>query len=274
MGKYELENHRFGMLKVIERLPSKKGKAQWLCQCDCGNTAIKDTHYLLRDGCTKSCGCYANYLSSQRRIKDITGERFGRLTVTGKAYVKNLTTYWHCKCDCGNEVDVCTSNLKNGSTMSCGCLQREKIKNRMTTHGKTKTRLYRIWARMKNRCYCKNNSAYSDYGGRGIIVCDEWRNDFDAFYDWAISHGYKDNLSIDRIDCNGNYEPDNCRWSTSEVQNNNKRNNDYIEYNNETHTLAEWGKILGIRRATLWARIYNYNWSIDRAFTEPVHKKN
>lgn len=166
--------------------------------------------------------------------QDLTGQRFGRLTVIaihGKD--KRGKLLWLCRCDCGNTSTVRPYNLKNGNTKSCGCFQKEvsgnlkhgllKAANRQETH-----RLHYIWASMKTRCNNSNRKGYKDYGERGIKVCKEWNDDFKAFYDWALSHGYADNLTIDRIDVNGNYEPSNCRWITNIEQQKNKRNSKKI----------------------------------------------
>lgn len=133
------------------------------------------------------------------------------------------------------------------------------------SHGKTGTRIYSIYVNMKNRCYYTNNKRYQNYGGRGIEVCDEWLNHFQAFYDWAMSHGYSDNLTLDRINVDGNYEPSNCRWVTLKEQENNRSNNHLITYNGKTQTLAQWCKERNIKYATLERRLNKYGWSIKRA---------
>ena len=145
------------------------------------------------------------------KLNDLTGQRFGRLTVLERTELK-----WLCKCDCGNKKIVAGGHLVSGDTKSCGCL---RIK-----HGMRNTRLYSIWHGMKERCYNTKHKFYKHYGGRGIKVCEEWKNDFQTFADWALSHGYADNLTIDRIDVNGNYEPSNCQWATNAEQQRNKRN--------------------------------------------------
>lgn len=156
-------------------------------------------------------------------LRDLTGQKFGRLTVLQRAETINKRTRWLCRCDCGEEVIVEAYNLTKGHTQSCGCLQKEATAKASTTHGMRNSRLYRIWNCMHTRCYRKSYHAYKHYGGRGIAICDEWLHDFQAFYDWAMENGYKDNLTIDRIDSNGNYSPSNCRWTTMAIQNKNKR---------------------------------------------------
>lgn len=146
----------------------------------------------------------------------------------------------------------------------------EKEKNPNFKHGLRHSRLYGIWLQMKNRCYNLKTERYPDYGGRGITICNEWKDDFKAFYDWAMSHGYQENLTIDRINNDGNYEPSNCRWITRERQAINKRNNHNITFNGETHCYAEWARITGIPRHAIVNRIAHYGWSIDRALTTPL----
>lgn len=159
---------------------------------------------------------------------DLTGMRFGKLRALfrlpkGKA---GKQAAWHCLCDCGNEVNVLSYNLRSGHTKSCGCVHDERMKQGLrSSHGLIKSRLYSIWENMKSRCYNPNTNNYKYYGARGISICPEWKDDFQIFYDWAMANGYSDELSIDRIDVDGNYEPSNCRWADDITQANNKRCN-------------------------------------------------
>jgi len=197
---------------------------------------------------------------------DLTGQRFGRLTVLGIASY-NKETYtrkWSCLCDCGKTTEVDGRHLRNGHTQSCGCLGREKVLASITTHGKRHTRLYRTWFSMRQRCRNKNCKDYPRYGGRGITVCESWNNDFTVFETWALANGYTDNLSIDRIDVNGNYEPSNCRWADRKTQSNNTRRNIFITINEETHTVTQWEEIKGIKHGTIFARLY-YGWKPEDA---------
>ena len=151
-------------------------------------------------------------------------------------------------------------------------------KNHYVKHNLSKTRLYNIWKLMKQRCYNCKYTQFKDYGGRGIIVCEEWNESFLSFYSWAMENGYEDNLSIDRIDGNKNYEPNNCRWTTKTMQQNNTRRNKYIEYNGEKHSVSQWAKILGVSRGCLQKRI-NKGWSFKKITSIPLninksHKKN
>lgn len=199
------------------------------------------------------------------KIKDLTGQRFGKLTVLSFAGLgKRGLALWNCKCDCGNEITVYGIYMRNGSTKSCGCLAIDVLKSRSKTHGMSKTRLYGIWNGIKSRCNNPRRKKYPDYGGRGIKVCEKWEKSFEAFRDWSMANGYADDLTIDRIDINGDYCPDNCRWVTTQQQANNRRSNIHLTYHGETHNLTEWSSITGIPMATIRRRI-ELGWSHEEA---------
>ena len=203
-----------------------------------------------------------------RKALDLTGQRFGKLTVIERAK-SNKDGYprWLCKCDCGNTNIVYGMHLKSGASQSCGCLTKEKFNERITKHGLSKVPIYPIWKDMKHRCYNPNDKRFANYGARGIKVCDEWLHNFQAFYNWAMTNGYKEGLSIDRIDTNGDYKPSNCRWATNKEQANNTTKNHLITYNGKTQTMAQWAEETKIKYTTLRARINTYHWSIERALT-------
>lgn len=196
-------------------------------------------------------------------MKDLTGKKYGKWTVEHFSFRKGNGYYWLCRCECGKTKNVRSADLKNGKSKSCGCFQREWAKKTHTVHGLYHTRLYKIYAEMKARCLNKNDKSYFNYGGRGIKICDEWLNDFKLFYDWSISNGYdkdapRGECTIERIDVNGNYEPSNCKWISSEQQALNKRNSIRLTYNNSKKTLKELSRVLGIRYGTLLYRFHRY----------------
>lgn len=197
---------------------------------------------------------------AQKRAEMI-GLKFGRLTVVSfNSKNERRQLLWNCKCECGNKNVVAVgAKLREGSVVSCGCHRSERMieinKNIHKTHGKSYSRLNKIWSQMKQRCYNAKANGYKDYGGRGIRICDEWLNSLENFYEWAINNGYDDNLTIDRIDVNGNYEPSNCRWITMEEQQWNKRNTKYVTINNETKTIKDWSEENGISAHNIWYRL-------------------
>lgn len=203
---------------------------------------------------------------------DMTGKRFGRYTVIKYVESKNHDTYWESICDCGTVKVVSGRALRSGSTRSCGCLFSDMLKERSANSDKG-TRIYREWTSMRNRCYCSSNTSYPRYGGRGITVCDEWK-DYKAFKLWAISNGYTDELTLDRIDPNGIYEPSNCRWITAQDQCINRRNTVYVEYNGEVKPLLTFCNELNLDYQRMWNRIVKYKWDVNRAFETPIRSKN
>lgn len=203
-------------------------------------------------------------------IKDLSGHTYGKLTVIECVGIRNRYATWKCKCECGEVVEVRGTSLTNGHTTSCGCAQKEKVSRLMKKHGLSGSRLYRIYQHMVGRCVNKNEAGYENYGGRGISVCDEWAQSFKSFSDWALSNGYKDDLTLDRIEVDGNYEPTNCRWVTQKIQANNTRTNRILTYSGESHTMSEWADITGLSYNLIDSRIFR-GWSVERTFTEPVH---
>lgn len=194
------------------------------------------------------------------KIKDLSGQRFGKLTaIKPVGRNKHGNYFWLCKCDCGNEKTVRSSSLLSGYTRSCGCLatsaRTENIKKANGFyHGHNKKRLHRIYLCMIYRCTNPKSKDFKYYGDRGITVCEEWKNSYESFEKWAFENGYAENLTLDRKDTNGNYEPSNCRWATMLEQSNNKRCNIIITFNGETHTLKEWAKISGVNYYTMHKR--------------------
>jgi hypothetical protein len=198
--------------------------------------------------------------------KDYAGMRFGKLTVeriVGKYYGKTL---WRCRCDCGKSVDVPSNRLNTKRFRSCGCA----VKEILTTHGGTRTPLYRVWAAAKDRCFCQSNKQYRDYGGRGIGMCDEWRNDFAAF---RRDMGPRPvGTSIERVNNDGDYEPSNCVWASREVQCRNKRNNIWLEIDGVSAIASDWSRLAGVSKATLLDRLKG-GWDAKRAVFTPVRKR-
>lgn len=194
--------------------------------------------------------------------------RFGRLTQI-EAIVKNGKTHWVCLCDCGSVKVVRQDHLIRGEVVSCGCYQKEIAGDINKSHGMKNTRIYRIWRNMRSRCENNRLPQYADWGGRGIAVCDEWR-DFEGFYVWAMGNGYNDTLSIDRIDNDRGYYPENCRWVTAREQALNRRSNTYITHNGVTKHISEWDKDIGSKKSGRVRARLNAGWSVEKAVTTPV----
>lgn len=253
MGKcIDLTGQTFHRLEVIKRVDNDKfGRAQFICICRSDSHEPKEvvvSGQLLTSGKTKSCGCIKT--GKQRDYRAHIGEIHNRLKILeyGWKPAKNpnrkiKTQPWFiCECECGNSIDVLASNVLNGHTKSCGCYEkdcaRERGRAQLTTHGESKTRLYGIWIDIRRRCYDENNHNYYKYGLKGISMCDEWRDNFEAFRDWCIEHGYREDIdekgrnriSIDRIKNTKGYAPDNCRFTTRIIQARNKG----ISKNNNT----------------------------------------
>ena len=203
---------------------------------------------------------------------DHSGEKFGEWTIIEKID----TEKYLAKCSCGTEKIVFYNNLKRGLSTNCGCIQNEKCRKRMTTHGKSKSKIYMVWAGMKRRCYNPNQKSYPDYGGRGIKMCDDWKENFESFYKWSMENGYiEGEVEIDRIDVNGNYCPENCRWVSMAVQNRNKLSytprTAMLTVDGVTKPIMTWAEEVGIPYKTLWRRL-SVGWEPKRAITTPVRR--
>lgn len=272
----DLTGNKFGKWTVIKRVENDRyGQTRYLCRCECGNEKVV-MGKSLRRGLSKSCRC----------PKNLTGMKFGFLSVGNETYLLDkkgckLRAYY-CLCDCGKEKIVLAKHLTSGHCVSCGCYGRSK--NRMiesvikikycNIEFGCRNPLYEVWHGIKKRC---SDEKEANYYGRGITICDEWRNDFQAFYDWAMANGYKveklssgkNRWTIDRIDNDGNYEPNNCRWVDIKAQSNNKRTNHYLEYKGKTQSIADWGRELGVSASLITQRINKGGWSIEEALTIP-----
>lgn len=212
------------------------------------------------------------------KIKDMTGQVFGRWTVVGFSHMNDSgAAMWLCECECGIKRAVVGHSLRKGSSKSCGCLAAELSVQATRGHGKhngRNDRLYGVWHNIKDRCYNPQSEYFYRYGGRGIKVCDEWRSDYAAFREWAFANGYdptvpKGTKTLDRIDNNGDYSPENCAWHDMKQQSNNRSSNRLIEYNGVVHTATQWAEMIGVERHTILRRIDKLGWDIGRAVTTP-----
>ena len=177
---------------------------------------------------------------------------------------------WLCRCDCGNECIAGSYELRNGLKKSCGCLMTEWLHSPHLTHGMASSRLYSIWRSMRDRCERPGNTQYANYGGRGIAVCPEWQASFEAFAEWAVQNGYREDLTIDRKDVCGNYCPENCRWATRLEQSRNRRCARFLTYQGEMRPLWEWAELTGIPFNLISSRMAR-GWPAERIFREPIH---
>lgn len=260
----DLTNNKIGKLTVMGLAQKTKNRSiLWKCKCDCGNEIIVRNVNLL-EGLIQDCGC-------EKKKKIENGDRFTRLVVINQLDNKHFAQFV-CKCDCGNVIIAKACDLRNGVVKSCGCLAKEIREKGCPKHNLYYTRLNKIYDAMKRRCFNHNHIYYNNYGGRGITICDEWlgRNGFVNFYSWATNNGYKDNLSIDRIDNNKNYSPENCKWSTTMEQQHNKRNNVKYHYNNEYLTAPELARKYNISLSTLNHRIKK-GMEIKQAIETPIN---
>jgi hypothetical protein len=209
-----------------------------------------------------------------REVVDITGNKYGKLLVINReGRNKSNKITWKCRCDCGKEVIVTGNNLKNGHTQSCGCLHKEADLRKAKRNNMSETKLGKAWYNMIYRATSPKNREAHRYLNRGITVCDEWRDSFESFVKWSMDNGYADNLSLDRINNNKGYSPDNCRWVNQLTQVRNRENTIYLEYKGEKKTLKEWADILGIKYQTLFNRLRDSKWDVESIIEKPLQNK-
>lgn len=268
---------KFGSLTVIEPIAHYEKKRgyrcwYWKCQCDCGKEVVRIPYQVI-NAKWASCGCSKIHKNEKYSNPNWIGQKFNRLTVIGIVRDRDVSSRsrirWKLRCDCGKEIVTTPFLVASGDQKSCGCLSAELARNRMTKHGESHTRLFNIWANMRDRCNNAKNKRYDRYGGRGISVCKEWENDYISFANWARENGYKDDLTIDRIDVNGNYEPSNCRWANMKTQQRNRSNNHMVTIDGETKALAEWCEIYGNNLPLVSNRISNMGWDEETAIKTP-----
>lgn len=268
-AQQDLTGQKFGRLTVLAMIPGHDGiPAKVQCRCECGNIITAATGNVKR-GNTRSCGCmpYARKTKYARtdeatvvrankkgrqgpKPRNLDGQKFGRLTVLRFAgYDKNDHAVYECQCECGRKKLIRGDSLITGGTKSCGC-QRVIAGKDNVTHGDSRkdspyAPIYHTWALMRDRCHNPNNDYYKDYGGRGIQVCDEW-NQYGTFKEWSLQHGWKPGLSIDRVDVDGDYTPENCRWVNSRIQAYNKRKSARVDWNGVNMSVYDWSKMLSL----------------------------
>ena len=259
----DITGKKYNHLTAINMTRKEGKKEYWLFQCDCGNQLEVLKRYVMYNDVTRCRTCAG-------RIGDIAGKKWGKLTAL-KLVHGNI---WEFICDCGEHYVGQASQVMRGKTIQCHKCKIERLKTLGVKHGKTNARLHRIWSMMKSRCYNKNFWAYKWYGEKGVIICDEWLNNFNCFYDWALKNGYQENLTIDRIDYNGNYCPENCRWITQNEQMKNMSNRVYITYKGETLMLIEWARKLNINPYTLYKRYERVHKEPQDLFTPYLDRFN
>lgn len=211
----------------------------------------------------------------RKSFQDLSGNKYGRLTVLRFAGSSaRRETYFECQCECGTVVTIRSNSLKGGTCQSCGCYAIDCFVEQNYTHGMSYTKVYRTWIKIKGRTQNPNIDCYMNYGGRGIQMCDRWLHSFDAFYA-DMGDPPTPKHTIERINNNGNYCPENCKWATRQEQLANRRNSRYLTYQGETDLLLNWAKKCGMSDKTLTARL-RYGWSIEKALTAPVqsHQKH
>lgn len=279
--RVDLSGQRFGRLVVLHQAPIDGKRTKWVCRCDCGRQIVRRDDLLWHPKMV-SCGCYraenklivdgGKALLPSWAI-DMTGKVFGLLTVVRPVEADKRGVLWLCRCECGTEKVLPARQLNRGAVNSCGCLRRALSIQRSTRHGGSRTSEYQIWRGMVDRCENPGSAVYDRYGGRGIRVCDRWKSSFEAFRaDMGSRPSNKHTL--DRVNNDEGYGPDNCRWASYLVQANNTRQNVWVEYMGESKTVAQWIRhlCLPLSHSTYLSRIKN-GWSARDAFTQPSRKK-
>jgi len=290
-----LQGRRFGRLLAVQEMPRVSGSyINYTCLCDCGNEKLVKGYSLLSG--TKSCGCLSVDVALRRRVakridEGLTGQRFERLAVIREIPTKEPNPsrrqkYYLCKCDCGNEKEIRGYSLTSGAVRSCGCLQREAaakvgksginirhgacIGMRSDNYDQNPLKgTYESWHGMFPRCEDTNDAGYVNYGARGIKITDSWRDFSNFLKDMGLR---PEGLSIERIDNDGNYEPENCRWATTKEQGRNKTNSRLITHGGMTKPISQWAEELNIKVSTLFNR-FDRGWTVERALSQPVTSK-
>lgn len=261
----DLTGKQFGYWRVLERVGSNEYKTpMWRCVCECGVEGVLQSSNLKWSGDKQSCGCGIE-------VEDLSGQRFGRLTISARIFGKPTRVI--CKCDCGNDHTAFWSNIKQGRTTSCGCASREAVRltTFKSTHGKSRDRAYRIWSSMKQRCSNEKVVNSHRYLGRGITVCQEWQHSFAAFYA-DMGDPPTARHTLDRRLNHLGYSKSNCRWATPKEQGRNRDVCRYIEAYGSKRCLSEWGELIGLPGQTIAARLRR-GWTIERAITTPSSRK-
>lgn len=258
MAKSNFSTTPHGHWQPLEKAgPDASGRMMWLCECKCG-TIKPVLAYLLRSGKSKSCGCSYKIPFSTLPIRYWQPLRVD----------PNKGSRWICQCRCGTIKSIRVQTLMNGQSQSCGCYRRSKAAQQNLQHGMHRSAEYKAWQAMKLRCHTTTNVNYQNYGGRGIVVCERWRNSFVNFYE-DMGPRPSPSYSLERKDNDGIYEPDNCKWATRKEQSNNTRAVVHLSYQGQTKSISEWARITKILFATLRARLQR-GWSVEEALSTPV----